>query len=380
MVNLNGQLFGSWLMMYRRLFWLVSAALVLVLTSSACGRSGSEASDERLEPGSGQDSEPDGNVATITPIVGSDEEPVANPAPPPSGLSLNDTLGKLGAYVLEIGIGFEGEDASGAMVVFDFVGRETMLLEPPRMRLDLSAVGEDNLVSIKSVSLVREGDVAYLDVPGVGCVSGLWQELGAGMALPLDPRQVLDGLSDVQTVDSDVIMNGIETSEFHFDENALNWPDTDTGSWSIDGDVFVEKKRGLVRRAAMTVVGQGDLLGDGRVLDGTYDIVIDVREAQTNEAPSIPVACGEDIRYPILADAYDITAIEDLLTFKSRLPLVDVANFYLAEMPAAGWQLSSEPDIFEDLAILNFENDGAQMMITVDYDGDLGASTVLISP
>ena len=62
------------------------------------------------------------------------------------------------------------------------------------------------------------------------------------------------------------------------------------------------------------------------------------------------------------------------------MPLAKVVEYYLAEMPIAGWQLLTEPDVIEDLAFLTFERDGEQLTIIIEYDTASDGVSVLISP
>jgi hypothetical protein len=49
-------------------------------------------------------------------------------------------------------------------------------------------------------------------------------------------------------------------------------------------------------------------------------------------------------------------------------------------MPVAGWQLASEPDVFEDLAVMTFERGGASLMVTLEVEAGSGVTSVFISP
>lgn len=292
--------------------------------------------------------------------------------------SFSAMLGEVGDHRIEVSLSFEGKDAEGAPVAFTTLGVETAIFDPPRSRLDLSAAGSSEPGQIGSIALLRVDEAGFLYVPQIGCVSGNFEKFADEMALPLDPRILLEGVTDVHLVANDVVVNGLDTSEFGFDEASLPW--SSGRPWSITGSAFVEQGSDFVTRVAMTLNGRGDLLGDGHILDGAYDVVIDIAATSSAEAVAIPDACRASARYPVTPDAFDITVIEDLLTFKSRMALEDVADFYSSQMPSAGWQLLSEPGVFDDLAIMNFEKGGVQVLIVVEYDAGSDTVSVLISP
>ncbi len=287
-------------------------------------------------------------------------------------------LARLGDYRMEVNLSFEGQDGGGTPVAFEMVSSETVAFDPPRRRLDLSAAEIGESSQVESMTLLRIDDTGYLVVPEIGCISGDSEDFVDAMRLPVDPRVILAGWTDSGRVDSNVVVNGLETDQFHFDEASLPW--TFGGPWSISGSAFVEEGSDFVTRIAMTLDGRGDLLADGRTLDGEYDIVINITRLGDDDDVFLPDACRQSALYPLPPDAFEVTTIENLVTFKSHLPIGDVVDFYLSQMTSAGWQPLSEPDVFEDLAILNFARDGSPLMITIEYDAASEMISVLISP
>lgn len=366
---------------------LITLSIILSLLV-ACGGSAVENETDLTDAATQQpqaDSEAVGAVSTSV----SDEVPVASTEsvaemPPPESIdvqfppSYTAMLSELGDYQLDVSVSFVGQDAAGTPMTFEIMSTEMMVADQSGQRLDISTSGDGEQSQMDSVSLLRFEGLAYLVVPQVGCISGDPADFADDMKLPLDPREVLAGLSHTQQVDGDILVNGLQTTELHFDQEALAWPAT--GSWLISGSAFVDPSSGFVTRVAMNLDGSGDLLQDGRILDGVYDIVVDVSATVGEGALAVPEACGQSALYPVTPDAFAITAIEDLLTFKSRFPLQEIVDFYMSVMPAAGWQSISEPDVFEDLAIMNFEQAGSTLMVTVEYDADSDVVSVLVSP
>jgi hypothetical protein len=291
--------------------------------------------------------------------------------------SLEALLVRIGDYQVEVDLSFQGQDQAGALLAFETVGRETATSNPPGSRLDLTYSGANELGQIQAMSLSRSGDAAYLYVPEIGCISGNAGEMAADMKLPVDPRDIMEGITGAWVVSQGVVVNGVTTDELHFDEGSSNWPPEST--WSVDGAIFVEEGGDFVTRITATLDGQGDLLGDGRELAGTFQIDVEITAIEDSVA-ILPQACRASSLYPVTPDAFDMTAIQDLLAYKSSAPLQDVVDFYMSAMPVAGWQLASEPDVFEDLAVMTFERGGASLMVTLEVEAGSGVTSVFISP
>ena len=63
-----------------------------------------------------------------------------------------------------------------------------------------------------------------------------------------------------------------------------------------------------------------------------------------------------------------------------QFPFIEVVEFYLSAMPAAGWQLVEEPEIFEDLATMAFEKSGVSLLVSMEHDADGDIVSVLVAP
>jgi hypothetical protein len=293
-------------------------------------------------------------------------------------LAFADMLAQLGDYQIELQVRFEGVDTSGTPVTFEVLSRESVAHDPARSRLDLDVGGSGYQGELESMSLVRWEDTVYMHVPEIGCVSGDIAEFNDAMLLPLDPRTLLEGLTAAQAVAGGAVVNEIATTEFRFDESTMPW--ASSGQWSVNGSLFVDEGSDFATRAAMIIDGRGDLLDDGRQLDGEYEITIDITGIPADQLIAVPAPCRDSLPYPVTTDAFNVTSIDDLLSFKSYQSLDEVVAFYLGQMPLSGWELSSDPDLFDDLVIMSFIKDQDSRMITAEYDSVSGATSVLISP
>ena len=371
----------------KRSVLLVFAAILILSLLVACGQSNGEATIEQQQSSasSAKTSEPaEGQtpVPTLAELPSSAADSSGEAAVDQAGTSppqdFGAMLAALGSYELVVGTTFNGQDAAGLPVRFEWQSRSTVTTNPPGYRLDLSTSGDDQQGGVHSMTLVRSDELSHLYLPSVGCVAGAGADFAGYLDLPLDPAELLKGLSIAEPVADGVEANGLLTAEYRFDEGTLEW--FSAGPWMVDGTAHVTQDTNLMTRVVLTISGQGDLLDEGRDLNGTYLVTIDVTDLDESAAVEVPDACQQGLPYPVTGDAFDISTIGDLLAFKSRMPLVDVVDYYLAEMPAGGWRLSGEPEVFDDLAFFDYERDGQQIMITIETGPEMDTVSVLISP
>jgi len=88
--------------------------------------------------------------------------------------------------------------------------------------------------------------------------------------------------------------------------------------------------------------------GDGQ---WTWELT-DINKPITIQPPEGCGGAASDI--PVMKDATDKSSFGDTITYKSPSKLADVVEFYKKQMPAAGWKLSGEPDVSDEMASLEF--------------------------
>jgi hypothetical protein len=110
-------------------------------------------------------------------------------------VGFDEMVGTLGSHRLTVEVSFEGQDAAGAPVTFEWRTHRTIAVDPPGYRLEVSAVGDAPEAGVQSLVIVNSGDLSYLDLPGIGCISGVAGEFADYGYLPLEAAELLDGLS-----------------------------------------------------------------------------------------------------------------------------------------------------------------------------------------
>ena len=71
--------------------------------------------------------------------------------------------------------------------------------------------------------------------------------------------------------------------------------------------------------------------------------------------------------FPILPDAFEVTSLGEFTSYKTNTAFSAIADFYRAEMAAAGWTISSE-FVTEPVAQLAFTKDGREVTVSVVED------------
>jgi hypothetical protein len=365
-------------MAIKRSFVFVAAALCMLLLLPACGQSENE-------------QQPATTVAPITTqaatrVIPQTPEMIADTADVSAGdgtrsdppADFGAMVAGLGSHEVVVNAAFSGQDAVGGPVSFSWQRADTVTRNPAGYRLDLSSSGDDTLNAVQAMTLVQLAAESYLYLPSVGCLTGVGEDFDAGKDSILEPARLLAGLSLAEPVAEGVVLGDVRVAEYHFDGSALD--QFSTGPWSLEGVAYVTEDSNLMTRVSLTISGQGDLLGDGQVLDGTFQITVDVNEIDEGAPLEVPAACRQAWPYPVTADAFEISSIDDLLAFKSLMPIDDIVDFYRTQMPAADWLPAGEPEVFGDLAFFSYTRNSQQVLITIETDPETGATNVLISP
>lgn len=292
--------------------------------------------------------------------------------------SIGAGLEALDSYRLAATLRFEGVDATGAPVVWSLASERIVTSQPPASRFDLAAGGAAASSSLSEMTVVHAGEASFLAMPGIGCVSGAAADVAATTGGLSDPDTLMTGLNGARWVADGQLVNGVVSRHYQFDRQAL--PALRDRPLEVSGDLFVAEELGYVTRLTMTASGANDFLAPGNVQEGTLTLELNVSDANRPLIVQLPEECTGGEAYPLVADAFEITNLGDLVSYKTHQSLGEVVTFYQERMPAAGWSPVGEAEIFADSAILTFAQGDAVVTVNVDPDPQAGAVIVLISP
>lgn len=356
--------------------------VVLAIAALACSPVGGKASE----------------VAATAKAVATEVKSVGTPAPAatatkpgsaptsaPGGgggdnpLSLQDRqsgLDKLKSYRMRWQAQWSGAD-SGKTETASWDWLEEYSSEPKALHWVWHIVSQDESKSV-DWEIWQIGNTMYMQSKEDGgdgqCTSFSSDDQNNQLTKGLFNPSMLGSVKDAKYVGTDTV-NGISAKHYKYDEKSAAL----FGATKVAGEIWVAVEGGYVVKETVAWSGgtglfaQSGAKGDGK---WTWELS-DVNKAIPIKAPEGCGGAAADI--PVMKDATDKTTFGDTLAYKSPSKLADVAAFYQKEMPAAGWKLTGEPEVSDEMAMMEFakgdqkaniilsvDDDNVQVMITVE--------------
>lgn len=201
---------------------------------------------------------------------------------------------------------------------------------------------------------------------------------------------------EVPLVESGVIVNGAVTDRYQVThENQMNEEESafyDFIFTDSTGSVYVDRISKVIVRFDQSGTGldRSSLDGGGQEIQSDFQLDFSL----TNSAGqfTVPDGCDDaslddefdfgdagDIPFPVMEDAYNITAVFGLYSYETEYNTDQVVEFYLQELPALGWALSGDPDTDSPSFYINFLKDGEELQILVSEGEQPGTTYILIT-
>lgn len=305
----------------------------------------------------------------------------------------NTALNDISSYRAVITIsGGSGNDSGET---FNMEMEMLVTTNPPASSLSFTGLdfglGQEglDLGGLGAMTVVQVDGKTYTNLPGLGCTTSETTDETMTEGMITRPDQMFDDLNSegVTLVEEGVVINGISTDHYHFDETAIQ--DADASFSSLTGDIYVAREGQFIVR--FVIDGQGNVggFGDEAAADlGTFHMEFNVFDVNSNITVTAPADCttiGGDSGsgdgnsgsgdYPMLADAFELTTFAGIITYKTNTSIADAAAFYRDELTAQGWSVSF--DYSDDTtALLTLDKDGATLTVTVTTDPASGANLV----
>ena len=320
---------------------------------------------------------PEESTAIGSPTSGA----VVEISPDESGFSMSSfasMLDELDSYKLSWQLSFEGQDAQGEPSQWRVESQTVSIADPPARKFDLKAQGLPPSFEPMEMSVVQFGNEKYLYMPEVGCVAltdGDGSDDVTGLA---DPDTFLAGLSDATWQESGETINGEISHRYRFDERAL--PKLRDQPLSVEGQIYVASSGEFVTQVSLTASGQGDFLSSGQPQQGTMKLELNLSDVNQPLIVEPPTVCLGVTLYPMLGDAHQITSLDQLVSYMTSHPVGEVAAFYQAEMPLAGWTEAEEAIVLDNMALLSYAREGTTVIVDIETKPDEQGVKVLISP
>jgi hypothetical protein len=363
-------------------------ALVLVLLVTACGGDGGKGTPTQAVEGPSATSDTSTGVEataeTPAEVIEPTLEPVVEEVPTLAAEdtlnldSVSEGLSQLNSYKSTLDLHFTGKDAQGQAVDTSWSMAEDFIVEPRAQRIlwtgSESKGGEP--ATVTSWESIAVGGSTYMistDASGTETCMALTTEDQSAPEQALSP-DMWGSISDARYVGKENV-NGVETKHYAWNEGAFGV----FGLASGEGDTWVAVDGGYVVKQVIEATGKGIFMA-GTDEEGTTTWEWNLTDANGNFEILPPEGCESATQgIPMMADAAEKATMGDMMTYTSPSALADVVSFYKAEMPNAGWQLSGEPTVGEDFAMMEFTKEGSTASIMASYDASVQKTSVVIT-
>lgn len=242
---------------------------------------------------------------------------------------------------------------------------------------ELNYQGTTQGMDTPALSLLASGSDHYLLVPDGGCLDITEEEFARMNSGILEPDYFLDEVDEIKRVGSKIV-DGQPFDHYEFERHFLR--KDSFREVVVGGDIYLPQAGSFPVRLILFVSGQGDFSGTGRIEEGTLTIDMDLDRLDTPTEISLPPPCSNANLYPLPTGSYDISVINDLLGYRVRLSIEEIVRFYQIEMEAAGYSLSEDPTVAEDMAYLTFTKSGREFIVQIEEGPESGEVSVLVSP
>jgi len=313
---------------------LGTLTLVVTLLLAACGGAPKEPTAPPPEPESAT------SVMTqATPTRPAEQPTVPQPQAEEYDFGQASDLAGLSSYRTHSTFHWESiEDGRKETGSWDVL--EEFVRQPPAQRFIWTGTGAGEVETESGTwELIQIGKDSYMNM-GSGWVAMTTSEEGifgtnAFLSAPLGMVSANHG----KLVKRNVMVNGVSTDKYIFDESTLG---ANLGLGAVakaNGEVWISSKFNVVIKYAAHYEGDNLSLGGGEEgkMDVTFDLT-DINQPIDIRAPEgVKSAMPEDI--PVMDDATDVVAIEDIVAYKTSHSVEEATAFYEMQMPAEGWTM-----------------------------------------
>ncbi len=289
----------------------------------------------------------------------------------PGDFILPDTkagLSDLLSYKATLTMSFEGT-REGSRQQWSKTYRMLVSTDPPARQLDVVKTGD--IEGTYPVFLAEVDGAAYERLEENACTATVMdRENSLGERLEL--AGFLTGVHGAEQAGSETL-NDVAVDHYTFDERALGQLDVAQST----GEVWVASEGGYIVKYVLTTKGNADYFGEGIEGTLTWDYELnDVNQPATIELPADCPAGMVDA--PLLPDASHILNMPSVLSFDTSTSLTEAAAYYQEQIPKLGWEPISEAVFSETAGMLNYQQGGQNMTVTITADAGVTTVNILL--
>ncbi len=289
----------------------------------------------------------------------------------PGAFDLVDTregLSNLTSYKATLSLAFDGtRDGQPSQWSRTYIMLTTK--EPAMRELTLERAGD--LADLAPVFMAEADGAAYERRGENACYANMIEK-GYSIADRLEPAGLLFGVIGADIAGSEKV-NDTAANHYTFDERAFGH----SGLAQSTGEMWVASEGGYIIKYLVASTGNADYFGDG--IEGTltwdYELT-DVNQPLTIELPADCPAGMVDA--PLLPDASHILNMPSVLSFDTSTSLTEAAAYYQEQIPKLGWEPISEAVFSETAGMLNYQQGGQNMTVTITADAGVTTVNILL--
>ncbi len=354
--------------MSRRIWSAIASAMILALTLTACGgKAAAPATEPTVAPGKQAQAAPTAAAKpAAAPTATEAPKPTETSAPEEADLALQsrDTgLDRLTSYRAtwhaEWKSTKEGQTETG---MWDW--NEEYTTQPIKARhLIWRATDSNDPTKINTFETWQVGDTMYMKTSDdKQCIAISSEETAKNLEQGLFSPNSLGAIQNGKYLGKETV-NGIPTKHYKYDAQGFI-----TTGGEATGESWVAVDGGYIVKDAVTWKGGAGFLGLGSGDNGEGSWVWQITDANKSFEITPPAECtaqasGMDL--PVMPDATEKTRFGGMLSYKTASKPADVAAFYGAELPKAGWAAEGEPTEAGDVTMINYKKDAQTLSLMI---------------
>jgi hypothetical protein len=266
------------------------------------------------------------------------ETPAGTPTTPRKANGDSETLAfadvgdldKFGSYRLvnELSSTEERGAQTSLTITTEFVA------EPRAQRMAISSTDKDG--KQQSMEVIQIGNTTYTNLGGQWmAMSSSTQEITQQIGMPWQPGDFLTGAKG--TYVGREAINGLDSRHYSYDKSAFALGALTT-TLEASAEVWVSTQYNVYDKVIVRVVTLDP--EKGRVSIDLRSLLSDINQPLTIQPPEGVAKPGLPEDVPVVAGATDLTFLGTTGSFKTDMPVDQVAEFYKTQMAASGWTLA----------------------------------------
>jgi hypothetical protein len=173
-----------------------------------------------------------------------------------------------------------------------------------------------------------------------------------------DPSDWLPEVRGAQVAGTETI-NGTPAQRFTFNEKNIE----EAAGFQASGEYWLADPGGWLVKYTLTLTGKEDAFGEG--MSGSQSLTYNVRPDAAQSA-KLPEACPARLAdFPSLPDASSLTRLPTSLSYTTGQSAPQAKAFYEEAMPAAGWEIGTDPLDLPDGAVLYYQQEEAERVAVI---------------